>query len=113
MATYTHKIGKTFAIGGAFAYTDVTGTALDPTGIVGKSQLRTRAGSLIADLDVTITGTTGNAVITIKQKPGVDSSTWPVGYAEMDVQFTLPGGYVTPTDTMPVILEKAVTRSEP
>ncbi len=113
MSSYTHKIGKTFAIGGAFAYTSVDGTPLDPTGIVGKSQLRTRAGSLITEFDVEITGTTGNAVITIKQKPGVDSSTWPIGDAEMDVQFTLPGGYVTPTDTILVILQKAVTRSAP
>lgn len=113
MSSYTHKIGDTFALGGSFAYTDAAGTALDPTGIVGKSQLRTRAGSLIADLDVTISGTTGNAAITIKQKPGADSSTWPVGVAELDVQCTLSSGDVISTETASVLLVRDVTRSTP
>ncbi len=113
MATYTHKIGDTFALGGAFDYRDAEGTALDPTGIVGKSQLRTRAGSLIADLDVTISGTTGNAAISIKQKPGADSNAWPVGYAELDVQCTLASGDVISTDTAAVLLVRDVTRSTP
>lgn len=113
MSTYTHKVGDTFALGGAFDYRDAEGTALDPAGIVCQSQLRTRAGSLIAELDVTITGSTGNAAITIKQKPGADSSTWPVGVAELDVQCTLASGDVISTDTAQVLLVRDVTRSTP
>ena len=107
MSVFTHKIGDTFALGGAFEYSDASGTPLDPTGIVGASQLRTRYGSLIADLDVTISG----GVCTVTQKSGTNSSAWPVGPAELDVQFTLADGSVISTDTAQIMLVQDVTRA--
>ena len=106
MSTYTHKIGDTFALGGAFEYADADGNPLDPAGIVGASQLRTRSGSLIAEFDVTIS----SGICTVTQRSGDDSGKWPVGQAGLDVQFTLPGGGVVSTDTVAVLLVQDVTR---
>lgn len=110
MSSYVHKVGDTFALGGAFDFQDAQGNALDPAGVVGAAQLRTREGRLIADLDVTITGGIGAATIVIRQRPGADSNAWPVGPAELDAQFTLVGGDVVSTDTVSVLLVRDVTR---
>lgn len=106
----SHKIGDTFAWGGALEWRDAQGVLLDPTGIVGAAQLRTSRGSLIADLDVTITGDASAAAATIVQKSEDDSSAWPVGMAQLDVQFTLQSGHVVSTQTMQVELIQDITK---
>lgn len=110
--TMQHKIGDTFAWGGALSWVDASGTPLDPAGLTGASQLRTHTGALIATLDVTITGGIGETVITVTQRPEDDSNTWPVGYAELDIQLTLPGGAVVSSATVRVSLLRDVTRTE-
>lgn len=95
---------------------DLSGQLLEeeggaPISIAGwsvRSQIRSSAGELIAELTTEITDpAAGKYSLT---SPPAETATWPVGNARMDIQFTDAGGRVMSTQTVTVRVEEDVTR---
>lgn len=89
--------------GDTFYYIGRLPDALDLSGASVKSQIRTNRGKHIDDLDVELSPDK-----TIKLRKQITKD-WPIGMAELDVQFTLPGGDIISTGIVHVIVQKDVT----
>lgn len=95
-----HKRGDTFS------YSGLIPSDFDVAGAQITSQIRNGAGQKIADLVVDVSGNL------LSLRCG-DTTGWPVGAAEIDIQFALPSGDIVSTSTERVVIEKDITRSEP
>ena len=73
-----------------------------------RSQIRSKAGALIADLAVSITDEAESRY----QLAAVDevTQTFPVGWAAMDIEYTDPDGVVQSTETIDINIIADVTR---
>lgn len=95
-----HKRGDTFS------YYGLIPSDFDVAGAQITSQIRNGAGLKIADLVVDVSGNL------LSLRCG-DTTGWPVGTAEIDIQFALPSGDIVSTSTERVVIEKDITRSQP
>ena len=102
-----HKIGDTLSWAGTFELVDSAGAPISTAGVVARSQIRTPAGVLVAELSVTLSADT----ITLRSVGSTQA--WPPGPAQIDVQFTLPDGQVVSTSTATLRLVRDVTQEEP
>lgn len=102
----THKRGDTFDRSGQITI-NVDGVHVpDLTGWAGAAQVRTRSGALIA----AITFTWLDATQSLARIRAADTTGWPVGPAEIDIQLTSPAGDVVSTDTERLDIVSDVTR---
>lgn len=103
MTTLSIKTGATFRLLYAITQDDGT-TAVDLTGTTLASQVRDPYGTLIADLPITNTGTTG--VVSITQA----TTAWPTGLLSLDLKLTDGTGTVLISDTASILVSPAVTK---
>ncbi|MDP2262683.1 MAG: hypothetical protein Q8K24_05940 [Hydrogenophaga sp.] len=102
-----HKRGDTFSHAGEITVADAGTPVLDLTGWQGRSQVRSQLNdALIADLEFTWLDATQRLCALRCQ----DTSTWPLGEAEIDIQLTSPDGDVVSTGTTVFAVVKDVTR---
>ncbi len=100
--------GDTFEFYGPVTLT-VNGTpTTDLTGYTALSQVRTASGKLVDNLDVTF-DSVSPAVIRLAA-PGPTTS-WPVGAAAIDIQFTSPAGRIISTESAAIEILRDVTRT--
>lgn len=103
--TFAHKRGASFHalvnIPAAFADGYFAGWSL-------KSQARTDADVLIAELTVQWADPVTTRVLVLKC---LDTTTWPIGPAFLDVTLTDPDGYVMPTSTVMFYVVKDITHA--
>jgi regulator of protease activity HflC (stomatin/prohibitin superfamily) len=105
MIRYDHKRGDTFDMQGAV--TDNTGEPLDITGWLIRSQIRTVAGELVAELTITVSDPlTGRYHLTAPD--GTDL--WPIGAHRQDIEYTDPAGRILSTETVTLRVVEDVTR---
>lgn len=83
-------------------------TPLDLTGWLIRSQVRNVKEGLLADLTVTITGAEEGRY-SLAAAASV-TATWSPGPAEMDIEYEDPQGLVQSTETLPVQIQRDVTR---
>ena len=95
----THKRWDTFN------YVGVLPADVDLAGATARSQIRKTDGSLIDDLDVRF-DSDAHTIALRKQ----NTSHWPDGTAQMDVQFTLANGDIVSTDVVIVRIKQDVTQ---
>jgi len=98
------KRGDTFKIVG---YIGSAGEKADITGYAIRSQLRTRAGGLIAALDVTIDLPGRTFTLGASHQ---STATWPVGAAQCDVEITDSRADVRSTQTFTLSIIEGITR---
>lgn len=70
-----------------------------------RSQIRTVTGSLVAELDITESGTAGTYFL-----QAGETESWPIELVRMDVEYTSEGGAVSSTETMEFQVEEDITR---
>lgn len=76
------------------------GPARDLTGWSLRSQVRSHAGALLAELAVAVTDATeGRYTLTA---PAATTATWAPGQARMDIEYTDPAGVVQSSETVVV-----------
>lgn len=77
-----------------------------------KCQLRTaQHGKLIAELECAWVDPATTRILTVRD---LDTKDWPLGDAEMDIQFTrTQDGYVRSTSTIAFTITKDITRAQP
>jgi hypothetical protein len=114
----THKRGDTWSTVGQATIKDLTtGELVDLTDWQIASELRKPDGTLIAAFACTYTGTTTDPETEVETQTfthiATDTSSWPVGMAEIDVQFTSPSGQVVSTDTQVIKVVRDVTEATP
>lgn len=113
---HTHKRGDTWSTVGQATIKDLTtGELVDLTDWQIASELRTPDGTLIAAFACTYTGTTTDPdtqeVTQTFTHIATSTADWPVGLAELDVQFTSPSGQVVSTDTQVIKVLRDVTEA--
>lgn len=101
-----HKRGDTFDRSGQVDLSEGGTPVIDMTGWTGRSQIRTSGGQLIAELDFSWLDASQRKMRLRK----ADTGTWPIGRAEIDIQFTSPAGDVVSTRTATIEIVKDVTR---
>jgi hypothetical protein len=95
--TIEHKRGDTFLYDAALKET-ATGPAIDITDWVIAAQIRAVDLTLIEDITVTVTDAAqGEYELYV-----ADTTTWPIGKARMDVQYTDNTGVIRSTETIDV-----------
>lgn len=96
MPTPTHTRGDTFDRYGPVTVTQEGSELPDLTGWTGRCQIRTMAGSLIAEPVFTwLDASAGLCRIHVPNSIG--TSDWPIGLAMMDIEFTSPAGDIVST----------------
>ena len=67
---------------------------------------------LLADCDVAILGHDAEAAIThfAVTVPAGETAQWPLGSAEMDIEYTDPAGVVQTTETVALDIQRDITR---
>lgn len=113
---HTHKQGDSWSTVGQATIKDLTtGELVDLTDWQIASELRTPGGELIAAFDCAYTGTTTDPATQVQTQTfthiATTTSNWPVGLAELDVQFTSPSGQVVSTDTQVIKVLRDVTEA--
>lgn len=103
---HTHKRGDTFDLSGPVTVTEAGEPLPDLTGWAGAAQLRTPGDVLVADLQFEWL----NAAQGLCRLMAADTSAWPIGPAQLDIQLTSPAGAVVSTDTAQLRIVKDVTR---
>ena len=83
-------------------------TPLDLTGWLIRSQVRNAREGLLADLTVTITAAEEGRYH-LAAAASV-TATWTPGQAEMDIEYEDPQGLVQSTETLPLQIQRDVTR---
>lgn len=107
MTRTTHKRGDTFELSGPITVTDNGQPVASLVGWTGRSQIRTAAtGELVAEL----TFEWLDAAARLVRLRCADTSTWPLGLAEVDIELTSPAGSIVSTDTAQIHIVKDVTR---
>lgn len=102
--------GDTFEFSGPVTL-KVNGVVTDDlTGYSATSQIRTPDGRLIADLTVTFLDYQPAIINLLDPEPTDD---WPVGKAEIDIEFVAPSGRIVSTQKVTFTVEGDVTRQEP
>jgi hypothetical protein len=107
-STIKHKRGDTFSYSAVVRETR-SGPAMDITDWTITSMLRDGTGNLIAEADVTITDAAEGAY-TVRAE---DTSSWPAGYLQWDIQHEDAGGDIRSTETVLVKVIADVTYPEP
>lgn len=103
---YTHKRGMSFDMAGAIELEDGE-TIIDFSNWVGSAQIRTVSGDLVTALDFEWLDVAQRLVRVSK----LNTATWPVGLAEIDVKFTNQAdSTVLLSMTQPILIEREVTR---
>ncbi|WP_027853858.1 hypothetical protein [Marinobacterium litorale] len=106
------KTGDTFALSGTYGIGDTPDDAVpqDLTDYTIRGQIRTRNGTLVADLVATIdpdqVANTGKYTLAPSNP---DTSGWAIGYHNIDLEFSV-GGVVTSTPTFVLQVEEDVTK---
>ena len=101
-----HKRGDTFDVSGQIDVT-VSGAAVaDMTGWVGACQMRSSNGVLIAEPAFTWI----NAAQRLIRLRVSDTTGWPLGNHEVDIQLTMPSGDIVSTATAQIEIVKDITR---
>lgn len=100
MELLTLKRGDTFKMHPSTLEAD-DGSDVDLTGYVIASQVRDKADSLIATLNITISGNTF-------ESDAVNTSAWPLVDLYCDIQFTY-GGITISSNTFIIRVEKDIT----
>lgn len=102
------KRGDTFKFAGTVSAVVGGVPTYDFSGWTVQAQLRAKpGGALIQQLDALwVNASTG--AVTIEQSAASDA--WPIGLAEMDLQFTAPSGDRTSTETVIFKIVDGVTR---
>ena len=94
--THRHKRGDTFDMSGPIVIHDGDVPLPDLTGWAGKSQIRTLTGSLVAELQFIWIDA---AQCLARLRCATPTTSWPIGPAVMDIEFTGPAGDVVSTPT--------------
>jgi hypothetical protein len=103
---FQFKRGDTFSLSGQVDLQSEGQLVLDMTGWAGKSQVRTLAtGTLIAELTFAWLDATQRLLSLVK----ANTQDWPLGVAELDIQFTNPQGDVVSTQTTAFDVVKDIT----
>ena len=101
---FDHKRGDNFFV--SCVYKDGDGTRVSLDGITITSQVRTPSGVLVSDCVATVTDEDqGEYSLEV-----ADTSLWPLGRLEWDIQYSLDGGRVISSETVCVNVLKDVTR---
>ena len=103
MSGISHIRGDTFSRG-IRLWADGGYPALSLWGI--RSQLRTLAGELVEELTITKSVDAGTFTVS---SAALSTSSWPVGQAKFDIQFTRPDGSIFSTETVSVEILPDVT----
>lgn len=101
------KQGDTFDYSGPVQVLDPTGTAVDMTNWTVASQVRFPD----ARKTVNLVAAWLDGGFTSVRLQSTDTQSWETGVAEIDVQFTSPGGAVVSTETVRFHVVKDVTRA--
>jgi hypothetical protein len=104
-----HKRGDTFDLSGAIDVTLDGQAVQDLTGWTGRSQLRTTAGKLVAELDFVWLDATKRLVRL--RKSASATLTWELGEVLIDIELTSPAGDVVSTPTATLLVTKDNTRA--
>lgn len=102
----TIKRGDTLALSGNAGLTLNGAAVTDYSGWAAACQLRTIAGTLVADLSASIAA---NGLLVISA-PAAATALWPLGAHELDIQFTAPTGEVISSGTATLVVAKDITR---
>lgn len=102
----THKRGDTWRYIHFADIKDHTGVAVNLTGWTLSSQIRVN-DSLLATLTCSWTNVGAQEFQTYL----ADTTAWPLGLAEMDVQFTAPGGDIVSWPTVTIDIARDVTHA--
>lgn len=105
MNTYNHKRGDSLTLLVNLPEQIVDGHFLDWTLA---SQVRTPSGTLIANLNAEWVDPLTTRTIKLEK---LDTTTWPIGKLEMDIQMTSLTGFVTSTSTVTINVQKDITRA--
>lgn len=104
---FEHIRGDTFALTGEVHVTVNGQRQLDLTGYQGRSQVRDTRGQLVAELG--FAWLDASLSLVALTAPG-STAEWPVGGADMDIQFTAPSGDVVSTQRTRFQIIADVTR---
>ena len=93
--TATFKRGDTFDASGQLTVTDGGAPLPSLLGWTGRCQVRTPTGKLIAELNFSWL----DAAQRLYRLYAANTTAWPVGHAELDIELTSPQGHIVSTET--------------
>ena len=77
-----------------------------------RAQIRDLSGRLLAELELSMEAYDATAKVTryVMTVPAATTSVWPLGSAELDIQYIDPAGVVQSTESVSLLVGRDITR---